>query len=78
LKFKRLVTAKPLVPDRDSLDRIGQLKREQKRKNAQLLDAVADYEQTIKELESSKLGEEDKEELVKIDKETEEVRQRFT
>lgn len=31
LKFKKLVTVTPLVPDRDSLNKIEQLRREQKK-----------------------------------------------
>jgi hypothetical protein len=77
-KFKKLVTVTPLVPDRDSLQRIEQLRKEQKKNAASLADETADHEQTIKELETSKAQEEDKDELAKTDKEMSELRQRIS
>lgn len=54
LKFKKSVTVNPLVPDRRSLARIDELKREMKAQEAVLQEATVDLEQTIKDHENSK------------------------
>lgn len=78
MKFKKLVTVTPLVPDRDSIKRIEELRKEQKQRQAQLLDETAEQEQTMKELEASKHNEEDKDELAKTEKEVSDIKARLS
>jgi hypothetical protein len=70
-KFKKLVT----VPDRESLKRIEELKKEAKKVTHWLTEGIPDFEMAIKEKESSKTGEDDKDELAKIDRELIEMRE---
>jgi len=78
LKFKKLVTVTPLVPDRESLAKIDQLRKEQRKMTATLSEETAEQELTIKELEASKQNEEDKEELAKTDKEMSEIKNKLS
>lgn len=78
LKFKKLVTATPLVPDRESLERIEALRREQKKNQISLQEETAEQEQTIKDLEASKEKEDDKDELARTDKELSEIKQKLS
>lgn len=74
-KFKKLVTVTPLVPDRESLKRIEELKKEAKQVTHWLTEGVPDFEMAIKEKEASKVGEDDKDELAKIDRELNDMRE---
>lgn len=78
LKFKKLVTVTPLVPDRESLNKIAQLRKEQRKGQNWLQDSAVEHEQSIKELEASKHVEEDKDELAKTDKEMTDIRERYS
>lgn len=78
MKFKKLVAATPLVPDRESLEKIEQLKREQKKNHAALQEETAEQEQNIKDLEASKEKEEDKDELARTDKELSDIKQKLS
>ena len=78
LKFKKSVTANPLVPDRQSLARIDELRREIKAQEAVLHEATVDLEQTIKDHENSKTQDDQPaEESAQAEKEVDEHRARY-
>jgi hypothetical protein len=78
LKFKKSVTANPLVPDRQSLARIDELKREIKAQEAVLQEATVDLEQTIKSHENSKTQDDQPaEESAQAEKEVDEHKARY-
>lgn len=59
------------------MKKIEELKSEQQKGTTMLQDAAFDLEHTIKELESSKQDEDDKDELARTDKEIHEHKEKF-
>lgn len=78
MKFRKLVTVTPLVPDRESLKKIEELRREQKRNAATLAEKTADDEAQIKELETSLAQEQDKDELDRTQQEVNEIKEKLS
>lgn len=74
LKFKRLVTVEPLMPDQAALRKIKEIKAETKKNNGWLQEAHAELEIQIKELEDSKADAKSKNELDATEKEIENTR----
>lgn len=67
-KFKALVTAEPLMPDKKALRKINTIKLENIKQNAFIQDAQAELDATIKDLEDTKNNEgTDKGELEQTD-----------
>jgi hypothetical protein len=74
LKFKRLVTVEPLMPDQAALRKIKEIKAETKKNSGWLQEAHAELEIQIKELEDSKADAKSKNELDATEKEIENTR----
>ena len=74
LKFKRLVTVEPLMPDQAALKKIKEIKAETKKNSGWLQEAHAELEIQIKELEDSKADAKSKNELDATEKEIENTR----
>lgn len=66
-KFKNMVSAEPLMPDKQARERIEELKREEKAQAGLEQEAQAAMEAEVKDLEEEKEGITDKDELEKTE-----------
>lgn len=77
-KFRKMVAAEPLMPDQQARKRIADLERETKRAKGWLVEAQAQLESDIRDLEDAKADAAgDKDELDRSEKEIEEAKARF-